>query len=91
MATATTHAARWLWSTATSIRSTASGKKPKTRAVDLAIVVDLIHVLEYLWGAVRCFFAEGDPARPGMGRMTGPWPCSAATPARSPPQSHGWT
>lgn len=34
----------------------------KTRDVDVAIVVDLIHVLEYLWGAVRCFFAEGDPA-----------------------------
>ena len=24
-------------------------------------MVDLIHVLEYLWGAVWCFFAEGDP------------------------------
>ncbi|MDQ3343808.1 MAG: ISKra4 family transposase, partial [Actinomycetota bacterium] len=34
----------------------------KTRGVDVAIVVDLIHVLEYLWGAVWCFFAEGDPA-----------------------------
>ena len=30
--------------------------------VDVAIVVDLIHVVEYLWGAVWCFFAEGDPA-----------------------------
>jgi len=34
----------------------------KNRGVDVAIVVDLIHVLEYLWGAVWCFFAEGDPA-----------------------------
>ncbi len=34
----------------------------KTRGGDVAIVVDLIHVLEYLWGAVWCFFAEGDPA-----------------------------
>jgi len=34
----------------------------KTRGVKVAIVVDLIHVLEYLWGAVWCFFAEGDPA-----------------------------
>jgi hypothetical protein len=34
----------------------------KTRDIDVAIVVDLIHVLEYLWGAVWCFFAEGDPA-----------------------------
>jgi len=34
----------------------------KTRGIEVAIVVDLIHVLEYLWGAVWCFFAEGDPA-----------------------------
>ncbi|MDQ2750377.1 MAG: ISKra4 family transposase [Actinomycetota bacterium] len=34
----------------------------KTRGADVAVVVDLIHVLEYLWGAVWCFFAEGDPA-----------------------------
>lgn len=33
-----------------------------TRGVDVAIVVDLIHVLEYLWGAAWCFYAEGDPA-----------------------------
>jgi len=34
----------------------------KQRKVDVAVVVDLIHVLEYLWGAVWCFFAEGDTA-----------------------------
>lgn len=34
----------------------------KTREVSVTIVVDLIHVLEYLWGAVWCFFAEGDTA-----------------------------
>ncbi len=34
----------------------------RQRKVSVAIVVDLIHVLEYLWGAVWCFFAEGDPA-----------------------------
>lgn len=32
------------------------------RKVNLAVVIDLIHVLEYLWGAVWCFFAEADPA-----------------------------
>ncbi len=37
-------------------------EEAKTRGVDVAIVVDLIHVLEYLWGAGWCFFAEGDPA-----------------------------
>ena len=34
----------------------------KAREADVTIVVDLIHVLEYLWGAVWCFFAEGDTA-----------------------------
>ena len=28
----------------------------------MTIVVDLVHVLEYLWGAAWCFFKEGDPA-----------------------------
>jgi hypothetical protein len=37
-------------------------QEAQTRGVNVAIVVDLIHVLEYLWGAVWCFFAEGDPA-----------------------------
>jgi hypothetical protein len=32
------------------------------RKVSVAVLVDLIHVLEYLWGAAWCFFAEGDPA-----------------------------
>lgn len=32
------------------------------RNVEVAVVVDLIHVLEYLWGAAWCFFAEADPA-----------------------------
>ncbi|MGH9058091.1 MAG: hypothetical protein ACRDZY_01030, partial [Acidimicrobiales bacterium] len=31
------------------------------RGTNVAVVVDLIHVLEYLWGSVWCFFAEGDP------------------------------
>jgi hypothetical protein len=31
------------------------------RKVSVTIVVDLVHVLEYLWAAVWCFFAEGDP------------------------------
>jgi hypothetical protein len=32
------------------------------RKVSVAVVIDLIHVLEYLWGAVWCFFDEADPA-----------------------------
>ena len=34
----------------------------KKRKVRVTIVVDLVHVLEYLWGAAWCFFDEGDPA-----------------------------
>ncbi len=32
----------------------------ETRGIEITIVVDLIHVLEYLWGAVWSFYAEGD-------------------------------
>lgn len=32
------------------------------RGVEVTIVIDLVHVLEYLWGAAWCFFAEADPA-----------------------------
>jgi hypothetical protein len=32
------------------------------RGAKVTIVVDAIHVLEYLWGAVWCFFAQADPA-----------------------------
>ena len=34
----------------------------KKRKLDVTIVLDLIHVLEYLWDAAWCFFAEADPA-----------------------------
>jgi len=34
----------------------------KKRKVKTKIVVDVVHVLEYLWGAAWCFFNEGDPA-----------------------------
>lgn len=33
----------------------------RTRGIDVPIVIDLIHVLEYLWGAVWCFYPEADP------------------------------
>ena len=38
------------------------GTEAQARGVDVAIVVDFVHVLEYLWRAAWCFFAEGDPA-----------------------------
>ena len=34
----------------------------KRRGVEITIVVDFVHVVEYLWGAAWCFFDEGDPA-----------------------------
>ena len=34
----------------------------KKRRAKVTIVVDVVHVLEYLWGAAWCFFDEGDPA-----------------------------
>lgn len=33
----------------------------KTRNLTVHTVIDFIHVLEYLWSAVWCFFKEGDP------------------------------
>ncbi len=32
------------------------------RKVKVTIVIDVVHVLEYLWSAAWCFFKEGDPA-----------------------------
>jgi hypothetical protein len=34
----------------------------KKRNIDLTIVVDFVHVLEYLWSSAWSFFCEGDPA-----------------------------
>jgi len=32
------------------------------RGIDLTVIVDWVHVLEYLWAAAWSFFTEGDPA-----------------------------
>src|SRR5207237_4417218 len=37
-------------------------KEARKRNVKIPIVVDFIHVLEYVWSACWCFFQEGDPA-----------------------------
>ncbi len=34
----------------------------KRRGIEIQIICDFVHVLEYLWGAARCFFEETDPA-----------------------------
>jgi len=36
-------------------------EQAKAFAVTLTIIIDFIHVLEYLWKASRVFFQEGDP------------------------------
>ena len=33
----------------------------KTRQISVTILIDLIHVFGYVWAAVWCFFAAGDP------------------------------
>ncbi|MGH8303154.1 MAG: ISKra4 family transposase, partial [Steroidobacteraceae bacterium] len=38
------------------------GAEAMARGIDITIVVDLVHVLEYMWAAAWCFFAEGDTA-----------------------------
>jgi len=35
----------------------------QARGIDVAIVVGFVPVIEYIWAAAWCFFAEGDPAR----------------------------
>ena len=38
------------------------GAEARARQVSVSVVIDLIHVLEYLWKAAWCLHAEGDPA-----------------------------
>ena len=33
----------------------------RRRGINIAVLVDIVHVLEYLWSAAWCFFSEGDP------------------------------
>jgi len=37
-------------------------EEARRRGVEVSIVVDFVHVLEYLWKAAWSFFSEGDPA-----------------------------
>ena len=49
-------------------------KEATARGADVTIVVEFIHVLEYLWGAVWCSSPEGDTAL-RLGCMIEHWPC----------------
>ncbi|MDM4723430.1 ISKra4 family transposase [Micromonospora sp. WMMA1363] len=44
----------------------------KTRKITLPVVVDFIHVIEYLWKATWCFHPEGRPERRTVGPRPGP-------------------
>jgi hypothetical protein len=37
-------------------------REAKRRGIELTMVLDIIHVIEYLWRAAWCFFSEGDAA-----------------------------
>jgi hypothetical protein len=62
-------------------------KEAARRKMKITVVIDVIHVLEYLWTAAWCFFAEGDPPRHGC--ATGRWPSSTAAPGTLPRGSAG--
>ena len=56
------------------------------RGVTVTIVIDFIHVLEYLWKAAWSFFDKGEPG-PRNGSLTRPARSCTARPARSRPAS----
>ena len=63
----------------------------RPRKLKIHIVVDCVHVLEYLWGAARSFFAEGDPAAERWVKEQsprGPRRQSQHCRGVDPPQSH---
>jgi hypothetical protein len=63
----------------------------RSRQIDIAIVCDFVHVIEYLWKAAWSFHKEGDPAAETWVRrhaktiLDG----NAKRPSASPPQSAG--
>ena len=61
-------------------------KEARKRKVKVTILVDCVHVLEYLWDAAWCFFKEGDPAAERWVQEKAR-ASSTARPARSPPRS----
>ncbi len=59
--TPTTAAPGSRWSTATTNKSRPSPPKPLSRGNVVTILIDFIHVLEYVWTAAWSFFDKGDP------------------------------
>ena len=68
----------------------------KTRQVRVPIVIDFVHVIEYLWAAAWCFFPEGDAQaeawvrEKGLAVLAGRAGIVAGAIRRRPPVS-GWT
>ena len=52
------------------------------RGITLAILIDFIHVLEYLWKAAWCFHAAPRPGHGRLGDRAGAWTSCTAAPAR---------
>jgi hypothetical protein len=65
------------------------------RKAAVHLVIDLVHVLQYLWAAAWCFHARDDPAAEDWGRRGGPAVLAGRArrpPSRSPrrPMRAGW-
>ena len=61
------------------------------RGVQVAVLIDLIHVLEYLWGAAWSFFDKAEPAAEEWVHRPSPQDPPRAGPAgrrRHPPPRH---
>src|SRR5664280_536929 len=61
-ATSATHARRWVALVAgANHQLDRIEAEAKARKVNVFVLIDVIHVREYLWKAVWCFYPEGDP------------------------------
>ena len=57
------------------------------RGKDITILIDFIHVIEYLWKAALCFTPPGDTRATETRSPPGAWTSSPAAAAMSPPAS----
>jgi hypothetical protein len=61
----------------------------RARTVPVTIIIDFIHVLEYLWKATWCFHTEGDPAAEPR-RSSPEAPPASPAPSDAPPPWPAW-
>jgi len=53
--------AGWSWSTARATQLRAVKAEARRAKVKITIIVDIVHVLEYIWDAARAIFGESSP------------------------------